>query len=48
LAELMTGDKPAPQAWRMTPPARLMTPPRVNTQTWAGATAELLLVGQEQ
>ncbi|MCX4428784.1 hypothetical protein [Streptomyces mirabilis] len=48
LAELMAGDKPAAQAWRMTPPARLLAPPSVNAQTWAGTTAELLLVGQEQ
>lgn len=45
LAEVMAGREPAAQAWNMTPPARLTSPPAVETRTWAGAAAEVLLVG---
>ncbi|MFE3415478.1 hypothetical protein ACFXMT_46340 [Streptomyces mirabilis] len=48
LADLLTTGGPAPQVWGMTPRARLTFPFRVETQTWAGATAEVLLVGQAQ
>ncbi|UXX97395.1 serine/threonine protein kinase [Streptomyces sp. AD2-2] len=48
LAELIVGDEPAAQAWHMTPPARLTSSPVVETRTWAGAAAEVLLIGQPQ
>ncbi|MEU5476787.1 serine/threonine-protein kinase [Streptomyces mirabilis] len=48
LAELTAGGEPAAQAWHLVPPARLTSPPAVETRTWAGVAAEALLVGQPQ
>ncbi|MEU8295623.1 serine/threonine-protein kinase [Streptomyces pseudogriseolus] len=48
LAELTGGGEPAAQSWNMTPPARLTSPPAVQTRTWASAAAEVVLIGQPQ
>ncbi|GGZ58020.1 hypothetical protein GCM10010387_59860 [Streptomyces inusitatus] len=48
LLSLLTAGGRAPDEWSMTPTARLVSPPSVKTQTWAGTSAELLLVGQKQ
>ncbi|WP_327722305.1 serine/threonine protein kinase [Streptomyces sp. NBC_00490] len=48
LASLYTTVEAAADARAMTPATRLTSPPSVKTQTWAGVTAELLLVGQKQ
>lgn len=47
LALLAVGSPPSDER-SMSPTARLVSPPSVKTQTWAGVTAELLLIGQEQ
>jgi len=48
LAALLTARDVATEEWAMTSTTRLTSPPRVKTQTWAGVTAELLLIGQKQ
>ncbi|WP_162948074.1 serine/threonine-protein kinase [Streptomyces europaeiscabiei] len=48
LAELLGVGAPAPQKPALTPLARLMSPLRAETKTWARATAEVLLVGRAQ
>ncbi|MEV0469152.1 serine/threonine-protein kinase [Streptomyces prunicolor] len=48
LADLLTVDGLAADEWRMTPAGRLTAPVRVETTTWAGAEAKLLLIGQPQ
>ncbi|MCC9707383.1 hypothetical protein E4N62_20115 [Streptomyces sp. MNU76] len=48
LAELLGVGAPAPQPLDLTPPARLMSPVQVESKTWAGVTAEVLLVGRAQ
>jgi hypothetical protein len=48
LADLQVTGEPAPMEPGMTPPARLTSTLAVETQTWAGAVAEVALVGQEQ
>lgn len=48
LAALLTTREVAAEEWTMTPTTRLTSPPSVKTQTWAGMTAELLLIGQKQ
>ncbi|MFJ1742649.1 serine/threonine-protein kinase [Streptomyces microflavus] len=45
LLALLNGDDRPPEEWTMAPAARLVSPPSVETQTWQGVTAELLLVG---
>ncbi|GAA3265048.1 MULTISPECIES: serine/threonine-protein kinase [Streptomyces] len=48
LAGLLTTDGSAADERHMTPAARLTSPVRVETTTWAGAAAEVLLIGQPQ
>ncbi|MEV2189768.1 serine/threonine-protein kinase [Streptomyces phaeochromogenes] len=48
LLALLTVGGPPSDDWSMSPTARLVSPPSVKTQTWAGVTAELLLIGQKQ
>ncbi|MFF7987181.1 hypothetical protein ACFZDK_50305 [Streptomyces sp. NPDC007901] len=48
LAELLGVDAPAAQQLELTPLARRMAPLPVESKTWAGVTAEVLLVGQSQ
>lgn len=48
LAELLGVNAPASPQPDLTPLARLMSPLPVETKTWAGATAEVLLVGRVQ
>ncbi|QXE34426.1 serine/threonine protein kinase [Streptomyces sp. GMY02] len=47
LAQLLASETAA-QAWHLSPPARLISPPAVETRTWAGVVAEVLLIGQPQ
>ncbi|MFI7087737.1 serine/threonine-protein kinase [Streptomyces anulatus] len=46
LLTLLTGGGRPPEEWSMSPAARLTSPPAVETQTWQGVTAELVLVGR--
>ncbi|QKW04218.1 serine/threonine-protein kinase [Streptomyces sp. NA02536] len=48
LADLLTTDGSAADERHMTPAARLTSPVRVETTTWAGAAADILLIGQRQ
>lgn len=48
LTELLAVGELAAETWAMTPAVRLAFPLAVETQTWAGAAAEVLLVGQAQ
>ncbi|MFG3085595.1 serine/threonine-protein kinase [Streptomyces parvulus] len=48
LAELLGVNARAPEQPDLTPLARHMSPLQVETKTWAGATAEVLLVGRAQ